>query len=50
LQTLYSGKASEVTHLSPGRQWMSAMQKHFMRELRSQEGMDGWVDGGQHVW
>jgi len=45
LQTLYSGNDSEATHLSPGRQWLSAVQKHFIRELCTGRGW--WVLGSQ---
>jgi hypothetical protein len=39
LQTLYWGKERDATHLSPGLQWMSALQKHFIRELHTQHSM-----------
>lgn len=35
LQTLYWGNERDATHLSPGLQWMSALQKHFIRELHT---------------
>lgn len=44
LQTLYSGKDSEGTHLSPGLQWTSALQKHFIKDLRMQKEQNAGKD------